>query len=191
MDKNDIENLLNQLKNIEQSLSGENTDVVFNDIEVLINQINSDIKTNHEFAMNVNFIKLQKDAKKPSYAKDGDAGLDFWVSRIISETETQISYGSDIAMEIPKGYVGLLFPRSSIRDTELILSNCVGVIDSGYRGEIMSTFDKLNGKWSNKYNIGDRMCQMIIIPYPKINLVEKNSLSETERGSNGYGHSGK
>ncbi len=67
----------------------------------------------------------------------------------------------------------------------LCLHNC------GYRGEIMATFNKKNSNFSHKYNVGEKMCQMIIIPYPKIKLTEKDSLTETERGTGGYGHSGK
>ena len=195
MKKNDIEDYLNKLKKIDEQLNDEEN---FNsedirDLELLINKLNDDIKkeTTSEYLMDVNFVKLNKLAVSPSYAKDGDAGLDFRVSRVIYDNEKQISYGTDISMEIPRGYVGLIFPRSSVRDTDLILSNCVGVIDSGYRGEIMATFNKKEGLMSYKYNIGEKMCQMIIIPYPKIKLIEKENLSETERGTGGYGHSGK
>lgn len=195
MEKSEIEEYLRKLKEIDEQLNDdENLSTEgFEDLEKIINQLNTDIKkeTTSEFLMNVNFVKLNKLAVAPSYAKDGDAGLDFRVSRVIKETDTQITYGTDIAMEIPRGYVGLIFPRSSVRETELILSNCVGVIDSGYRGEIMATFNKLGGNLSHKYNVGEKMCQMIIIPYPKIKLVEKDSLTETERGTGGYGHSGK
>lgn len=195
MEKKIIEDYIKKLKEIDTQLNDdEKVDQnVFNELETIINHLNIDIKkeTTSEYLMNVNFVKLTKTASTPSYAKDGDAGLDFRVSRIIEETETQITYGTDIAMEIPRGHVGLIFPRSSVRNTKLILSNCVGVIDSGYRGEIMATFNKKENNTSNKYNVSDKMCQMIIIPYPKINLIEKESLSETERGSGGYGHSGK
>jgi len=94
-------------------------------------------------------------------------------------------------LEIPERFVGLVFPRSSIRNTELTLSNCVGVIDSGYRGELQATFNKSNGLDSISYNIGDRVCQILIIPYPPIEFVEVDELSNTERGEGGFGSTGK
>jgi hypothetical protein len=91
--------------------------------------------------------------------------------------------------EIPKDYVGLVFPRSSIRKYDLELTNSVGVIDSGYRGEIQLTFNKVNSK-TTIYNVGDRIGQIMIIPYPKINFVESDELTITERGEGGFGSSG-
>ena len=86
-------------------------------------------------------------------------------------------------------YVGLVFPRSSIRKYDLELTNSVGVIDSGYRGEIQLTFNKVNNK-TTIYNVGDRVGQIMIIPYPKINFVESDELTITERGEGGFGSSG-
>ena len=80
-------------------------------------------------------------------------------------------------MEIPEGFVGLVFPRSSIRKYDLTLSNSVGVIDSGYRGELQATFKKTNGLDSLAYKVGDRIAQIMIIPYPPIQFVEVDELS--------------
>jgi len=148
------------------------------------------LNNNDELGLHVNFKKLNNTAVTPSYAKEGDAGLDFTATRIISETDTQIIFGTDIAIEVPNGYVGLMFPRSSIRNTDLLLKNSVGCIDSGYRGEIMITFEKTKGLSSIKYNVGDRVCQMIILPFPKVKLIEQTTLSSSERGENGHGSSG-
>jgi dUTP pyrophosphatase len=71
-----------------------------------------------------------------------------------------------------------------------MLKNCVGVIDSGYRGEIKATF-KIIDKFSDYYKIGDRVCQIIIIPYPQVSFVEVDELSSSERGEGGYGSTGK
>lgn len=141
--------------------------------------------------MDVKIKKLSQNVKIPIYAKQGDAGLDFTATRIIQETESQITYGTDISIEIPEGYVGFGFPRSSIRKYELLLKNSVACIDSGYRGELMVVFEKTNGNFSKKYDIGDRIFQLIILPFPKINLIESEELSETERGDGGFGHTGK
>jgi dUTP pyrophosphatase len=144
--------------------------------------------------MQVRIKKLSTDAVIPTYAKDGDAGMDMVATRIINETLDSITYGTDIAMEIPKGFVGLVFPRSSIRKTHLHLSNSVGVIDSGYRGEIQATFKKIQGISNNaldNYKVGDRIFQIMIIPYPPIEFKEVEELNNTERGDGGFGSTGK
>ena len=138
--------------------------------------------------MQVNIKKLHKKAVIPSYSKPGDAGMDLTITSIISENTFHISYGFGIAVEIPEGFVGLVFPRSSIRKTDLLLSNAVGVIDSGYRGEIQATFKKIG---LDKYEIGDRGAQIMIIPYPPIEFTEVEELSNTERGVGGFGSTGK
>lgn len=134
--------------------------------------------------------KLHSNAVIPSYAKPGDAGLDVTATSIISNTTFEVTYGTGLAVEIPTDHVGLLFPRSSIRKYDLQLSNSVGVIDSGYRGEIQFTFNKTQGLDSMKYRIGDRIGQLVILPYPQIQLVEEQQLSDTERGEGGFGSSG-
>jgi dUTP pyrophosphatase len=141
--------------------------------------------------MKVKIKKIHPDAVIPSYAKNGDAGMDLVATSIISEEVFQITYGLGIALEIPNGFVGLVFPRSSIRKTDLSLTNCVGVVDSGYRGELQATFRKHRGVVSTSYAVGDRVCQLMIIPHPTIEFNEVNELSNTERGEGGFGSTGK
>jgi dUTP pyrophosphatase len=154
--------------------------------------------------MKVRIKKLNPLAEIPSYAKDGDAGMDVIATSIISDTPTQITYGLGIALEIPNGFVGLVFPRSSIRKTGLQLSNSVGVIDSGYRGELQATFNKLFGgeamydemkvkeiQPNDFYKVGDRIAQIMIIPHPPIEFDVVDELSDTERGEGGFGSTGK
>ena len=143
--------------------------------------------------MQVRIKKLNENAVIPSYAKSGDAGMDLVATSIISETETQITYGIGLALEIPKGFVGLIFPRSSVRKTRLMLSNCVGVVDSGYRGELQATFNKVNqnSQAENDYKVGDRIAQIMIVPHPDIQFEEADELSDTERGEGGFGSTGK
>jgi dUTP pyrophosphatase len=143
--------------------------------------------------MKVRIKKLNENAVIPSYAKEGDAGMDLVATSIISTTSTQITYGIGLALEIPKGFVGLIFPRSSVRKTRLMLSNCVGVIDSGYRGELQATFNKINNDSvsENDYKVGDRIAQIMIIPHPSIEFEEADELSDTERGEGGFGSTGK
>jgi dUTP pyrophosphatase len=141
--------------------------------------------------MKVKIKKLNENAAIPSYAKDGDAGMDLIATSIIGEEPFQITYGLGIALEIPKGFVGLVFPRSSIRKTDLSLTNCVGVVDSGYRGELQATFRKHKGVASKTYEVGDRVAQIMIIPHPPIEFDEVDELSDSERGEGGFGSTGK
>lgn len=144
--------------------------------------------------MQIKFQKLHPDAVTPSYAKPGDAGLDL-TAVSISFTPSCISYKTGLAFEIPEGYVGLLFPRSSNSKKQLLLTNSVGVVDSGYRGEIEFRFKVVgNGVVPegdlDTYNVGDKIGQLVIMPYPHIELVEENNLSDSERGTGGFGSSG-
>lgn len=140
--------------------------------------------------MKVKIKKLVENAIIPNYAKNGDAGMDLTATSKTYDELGNVVYGTGLAMEIPKGYVGLVFPRSSICKTDLILTNSVGVIDSGYRGEIMAKFAYVSMQ-NKKYDVGDRIAQIIILPYPTIEFEEVDKLSETERGEGGYGSSGK
>ena len=145
--------------------------------------------------MKVRIKKLHENAVVPAYAKEGDAGLDFTAVEISKDNVGNITYHTGLAVEIPQGYVGLLFPRSSISKKQQFLTNGVGVIDSSYRGEIMAKFKPVMGTYntildlfeSNEYQVGDRIVQMIILPYPQIEFEEVEELSETERGYGGFG----
>jgi dUTP pyrophosphatase len=142
--------------------------------------------------MKLKVKKLHPDAVIPKYAKPGDAGLDLTaVFKEWSADGTQVIYNIGLSFEIPDNHVGLIFPRSSIYKTDLFLSNSVGVIDSKFRGEVKAIFNYKGNDASNVYNVGDRIAQLVIIPYPQIELVESDELSETERGTGGFGHSGK
>jgi dUTP pyrophosphatase len=139
--------------------------------------------------MKVKFKKLSPKAIIPSYAKQGDAGLDMTAIQVLKH-EMYYEYRTGIAIEVPEGHVGLMFPRSSISKTKQILSNHVGVIDSGYRGEILFRFKKLAWDNGEVYQEGDKVGQLVIIPIPAIELVEVDELSSTERGEGGFGSTG-
>ena len=150
--------------------------------------------------MKVKIKKIHKDAVIPKYAKSGDAGMDLTCTSI-EQTNSYVAYKTGLTFEIPEGYVGLLFPRSSNSNKDLILSNSVGVIDSGYRGEVELRFKGVTSNISGTgvldifmspklYNVGDRVGQLIIIPYPQIEFKEVDELSITERNTKGYGSSG-
>lgn len=137
-------------------------------------------------SLKVRFKKLYEDAVVPSYAKNGDAGLDLTATHMTFE-ENFIEYGTGIAVEIPEGYVGLVFPRSSVSKKEnFYLKNSVGVIDSGYRGEIKLRFNQSD----SHYQAGEKVGQLLILPYPTIQLEEVEELSSTDRGQGGFGSTG-
>ena len=166
----------------------------------------------------VKFKKLHKDAVVPTRAHSTDAGYDLTCTSIETKGGHFIC-GTGLAVEIPKGYAGYIFPRSSIMKYELALSNSVGVIDSGYRGEIKMVFNPtrittyprswwqrlrwlLTGSMNDKkvisqillhdiYKPGDRIGQLIIRPVTNITWVEAGELEESERGEGGYGSTGK
>ena len=142
--------------------------------------------------MQVRVKKLHEDAVIPAYGKPGDAGLDLTATSIEKDSYGNVVYGTGLAIEIPAGYVGLIFPRSSNSKTDLYLTNHVGVVDSGYRGEIMFKF-RANPSLINAviYQVGERVGQLIIIPYPQIELTEAIELSDSERGNGGFGSTGK
>ena len=139
--------------------------------------------------MIVKFKKLNRIAITPRKAYRGDAGFDLTAVSSEDLPNGKIRYGTGIAVEIPEGYVGLVFPRSSIFRFGLTLSNSVGVIDSGYRGEIMAVFRHTPGELA--YQVGDRIAQLVIMPIPEIELQETDELSESLRGMGGYGSSGR
>ncbi len=145
--------------------------------------------------MKVRFKKLSLKAVTPSYALPGDAGLDLTAIQYTVDPEHNfINYYTGLAVEIPQGYVGLLFPRSSVSKTDLSLANSVGVIDSGYRGEIIFRYKfKRNEHFASmrRFKEGDRVGQLLIIPYPTIELEEVTELSSTERDTGGFGSTNK
>ena len=144
--------------------------------------------------MQIKFKKLHPDAVMPKQGTPGSAGFDLTATnREMRAGVRQFVYHTDIAVEIPKGYVGLVFARSSICRTGLLLTNCVGVIDSDYRGEITAVFDFSHTVLSidSVYKPGDRICQLVIVPIPEVEYIEVDNLSETERGAGGYGSTGR
>lgn len=140
--------------------------------------------------MKIRFKKLNENAVMPTKAHASDAGFDLTATSRMYDNNNCYVYGCGLAVEIPEGYVGLVFPRSSNAKKDLLLSNSVGVIDSGYRGEIMAKFKALR-PFPQMYKIGERFAQLIIMPIPDIEWEEAEKLSDSERGTGGYGSSGK
>lgn len=153
--------------------------------------------------MKIKIKKLRESAEIPAKAHASDAGFDLTAVSSKVDEYGALVYGTGIAMEIPEGYVGLVFPRSSIAKKDIVLSNCVGVIDSGYRGEIMAKFKPTNyfNEYAGEreaecpedatiYGIGDRIAQLIIMPIPEVEFDVVSTLSDSDRGKGGYGSTG-
>ena len=139
--------------------------------------------------LKIKFKKMHPNAIMPTYAKQGDAAMDLYAVEVQKDKWGNYVYLTGVALEIPPGHVGLLFPRSSVSRTCLSLANSVGVVDSGYRGEIMLKYR--NASEANSfYKSGDRVGQLIVLPYPQIELIEVEELSSTERGDGGFGSTG-
>ena len=152
--------------------------------------------------LTVKIKKLHPDAVVPTYAHETDCGMDLTAVSENFDKYGNVVYGFGLAFEIPEGYAGFIFPRSSNHKKGLLLTNSVGVIDSGFRGEVTAKFAsrkfisyegvvKPTFYVYDTYNIGDRVAQMVILPYPKVEFVEVDELSDTERGTGGYGSTGK
>lgn len=191
--------------------------------------------------VNVKIKKLVENAVIPTYAKPGDMGMDL----VATSMEYDVSrdcyvYHTGLAFEVPEGYGMLLFPRSSNRNTEAYMTNHVGILDSGYRGELLICYKLRTSKevselmlklthalvdvrndvveivdnipdaniainsnykdnepieidWeaSAPYKVGDRVAQLVVIPYPKVMFEEVEELSASERGTGGHGSTGK
>ena len=161
--------------------------------------------------MKVSFQKLNENAVLPSYSTEGAAGLDMTATSKTYDEHGNIVYGTGLAGKIPDGYVGLLFPRSSNAKKDLVLSNSVGMWDSDYTGEIFFKFKPSGQIWETTdysendepyptrwfpneeaviYNIGDRIGQLIIIPYPQIEPEWVFELPKTTRRDKGWGSTG-
>ena len=140
----------------------------------------------------VKFKRLHKDAVIPQYAREGDFCKDIVAVDVEYNADMDcFIYKTGFAVEIPQGYGILILPRSSNRKTDFIFPNSVGVIDSGYRGELNVTFKgRDKGNTNQPYQVGDRIAQMILVPYPKFNFVEVDELSDSERGDQGHGSTG-
>jgi dUTP pyrophosphatase len=145
----------------------------------------------------VKIKKLHPDAVIPTYAHAADAGLDLVAVDRYQDEHGNMVYKTGLAFEIPEGYVGLLFPRSSVSKYNMSVANCIGVIDAPYRGEVTLKFRpaysfKERAKYEIRiYEIGERIAQLIIMPFPHIEFEEVEELSDTERGQGGYGSTGK
>ena len=144
--------------------------------------------------MQVKYKRLSDKAVAPIRAHSTDAGFDLTSSHVTTEVsecgQLILVYHTDLAIEIPEGYFGLLVPRSSISKKSMILTNCVGIIDAGYRGEVMAKFKVTTDVIPALYKEGERFAQLLILPVPEAEFVEADELSESDRSESGFGSTG-
>ena len=126
----------------------------------------------------------------PAYAHEGDAGLDL---RAVEDVTIPAAWTAMVRtglhVEVPDGCVGLVFPRSGLGSKGITLKNAVGVVDSGYRGEVLAAV------WNTtledfRISKGDRICQMVVMPYMPCEIEVSDALSDSERGCDGHGSTG-
>lgn len=149
--------------------------------------------------LDVKIKKLVPEAVIPYYATPDSAGMDMTAVSYHYDREKKCHiYDTGIAMELPKGYAAFLLPRSSNNRTDCYVTNSVGLLDSDYRGTIKMSYkdrDALSGdtipELIKPYEVGDRICQILILPYPMIKFTEVEELSKTERGEGGHGSTGR
>lgn len=144
--------------------------------------------------MELKFKRLKDSAVLPIRGTKGAAGIDLTCTDITTTlneaNQLMLVYHTDLAVEIPEGYVGLLIPRSSIWKKSLWLTDNVGVIDSDYRGEIMAIMKATTDAVPAIYKKGERFCQLVVVPIADYTIVESSELTPTNRGENGYGSTG-
>ena len=139
--------------------------------------------------MEIKIKKLHENAVIPRYSRNGDAALDLTATSV-SFDKGLFSYGTGLAIEIPENHVGILVPRSSLSNYDLSLTNSIGILDSNFRGEILLKF-RSTREFPKIFIVGERIGQLMILPIPTIDFVEVQELSETNRGSKGFGSSGR
>lgn len=157
-------------------------------------EVNSPILVEEDYTVNVKVKKVLPNAVLPIKGSEGAAGFDLTAAteKFRPELTGPIwEYDTGLAFEIPSGHVGLVFPRSSVTTkTTLMLGNAVGVIDSDYRGTVKFQYRNVNHAAGKKYNVGDRIGQIIILPIPEVNFEEVQELDESLRGEGGFGSTG-
>lgn len=144
--------------------------------------------------MIINIKKLTKTAKIPTRQHEGDAGYDLYADiqkPIIIEPHTTEFIKTGLAIEIPDGYFGAIFARSGLAtDKGLRPANCVGVCDSIYRGEYKVALHN-DSVETRTVSPGDRIAQLVVMPYLNVEFNEVDELTDTERGDGGFGSTGK
>jgi dUTP pyrophosphatase len=141
----------------------------------------------------LSFSRLVPEARLPSRAHEGDAGLDLHAAEAVDlRPSERASVGTGLAVAIPRGHAGLVLPRSGLAARHgIALVNAPGLIDPGYRGEIRVLLLNTDRAGSFEIEPGDRIAQLLLVPFVAAEAVEAPELDETDRGLAGFGSSGR
>lgn len=143
--------------------------------------------------MKINIKKLNENAMIPTRGSNDAAGYDLYAcisSPIIVTPHSTVKIGIGLAIEIPSGYFGAVFARSGLATKEgLRPGNCVGVCDSDYRGEYVVALHN-DTDIPRTITPSERIAQLVVIPYLPVEFEEVNELSDTDRGTGGFGSTG-
>lgn len=139
-------------------------------------------------------LKIKTSEQTPAYATEHAAGIDLYCKTdkdIIIRPKETVKIHTGLFVEIPEGYFGAVYPRSSTGvKKNLMLANTVGIIDSDYRGELMIFFYNYGEKDQTIEN-GDRLAQLVIQPYLRCEIKKVDELTDSKRGDGGFGSTGK
>lgn len=144
--------------------------------------------------MDLRFRRLGRAGRLPAAANPGDAGLDLHAAEaaVVAPAGGRTSVGTGLAVEIPPGHAGLVLPRSGLAARHgVTLANSPGLIDPGYRGELRILLLNSDPDEAFEVSVGDRIAQLVLVPFVEADPVEVAELSETERGAGGFGSTGR
>ena len=138
-------------------------------------------------------MKLREGARMPARARDGDAGLDLHAAEPATlAAGGRASVATGIALEIPPGHAGLVLPRSGLAARHgIALVNAPGLIDSGYRGEVKVLLLNTDREREFEIESGDRIAQLLLVPYTAAEPVDVSELASSARGDGGFGSTGR
>lgn len=188
---NSLKNVINELVYGEDIVTGNKKailDLTVNKIHEIFNNV---IDRYHNYSIELP-MTLDEDAQVPSYAHDSDAAADMYATEdiMIPAHFHGVPVGTGVHIQLPEGWVAMLFPRSSIgAKTPLRLSNSVGIIDSGYRGEIRALYDNI-GDEPYQIHKGDRIAQLMVMPSYRFKAQVVDTLENSDRGEGGFGSTG-
>jgi dUTP pyrophosphatase len=143
--------------------------------------------------MDIKYKKLNELAKVPTRGSDSAAGYDLYAAteaKIIIYPHSTLMISTGLSLELPEGYFGAIFARSGLASKQgLRPANCVGVVDSDYRGEVKVALHN-DTDLVQSFEAGDRIAQLVLLPYVEMTFVETEEITETERGEDGFGSTG-
>jgi dUTP diphosphatase len=142
--------------------------------------------------MELRFTKLRPQGELPRAQHPGDAGLDLRAAvDAVVEPLARVMVATGVAVEIPDGHAGLVLPRSGLASRQgLTLANAPGLIDAGYRGEVIVSLVNLDPTEPVRIAVGDRIAQLVVVNVPSVEAVLVEKLSSSERGVDGFGSTG-